>query len=283
MSYHLNETPVGLVNSVNTDYTTANTLYQLAIVTVDGAIYTGNVTTSGNVFTLADAPTTSITVSYYDAAVASIVTGSLLVSSVYTQFGYMKRDISDVPSAAFIQWCNFINLFLWRYLVGIDPKQLTTTTTITDDTTDSGQYLPSDFNHIQPFDCGFYEVDDSGNIKQNPELITAPYSSSNGYYIEDGKVIFTPEDRPNSVTYRLRYIPNEPELDALTDTFFASITGAYMEMLVHDLDKYYSQWDESAGMESLADFRFSRTLDEFARNIKKEPNVYALESSAIGF
>jgi len=275
MSYNLNEIPSGTIDGVNTTFTTANALFQLAVVTVDGAIYTGGVTISDNDITLDDAPTTSITVSYYDAAGTPAVTCTLLVSTVRTQFDLMKRDTTDVSQATFVQWCDWINKFMYRYVMGLDTKRLSSVTTIVDTTSEFGQYLPSDFNNVRAYGMGLYLVD-GDNVRPEPELITAPNSEQTGYYVKEGRVYFTPQNRPNSTTYQLRYVPNEPNITAYTDTFIAPLRAAYMEMLVNDLNRLYSQWDEDLGFEGVFDQKRSILLDEFARNIKTDPAVYLL-------
>lgn len=74
--YYLNEIPTGTIDGVNKTFTTADTLYSIAFTTVDGAIYTGTVTIIGNTFVLADAPTASITISYYTDIASVPVTGA---------------------------------------------------------------------------------------------------------------------------------------------------------------------------------------------------------------
>lgn len=64
-SYQLNETPVGTIDSSNKTFVAAHNIYELINATVDGVIYTGEITILNNTVTFADAPTTSVTISYY--------------------------------------------------------------------------------------------------------------------------------------------------------------------------------------------------------------------------
>jgi len=282
--YHLNETPVGTVNGVNTTFTTANNLYQMVVVAVDGVIYTGLVTYGlANAFTLADAPTVSITVSYYDSAASAPATGSLLVSDVKTVYARFKRDITDVSNATFIDWCDWVNKFAFRHILGIDPERLVNTTTVIATAGDLRTYLPTDFRDLQRFGCGFYEYKNSNQYNAEPLLLTNPNSGLTGASIQDGYVYWTPYPISETKTYQLRYAPTEPEIDALTDYFIAPLSSAYMKYLIDAIDVFYSQWDEDIPMEGIGDARFARLLDELSRNIKQTPNVYSLDDFTNNF
>jgi len=275
MSYILNETPVGSVDGVNKDYTTADTLYQTVVITVDGVIYTGSVTVVSNVFTLGDAPTASITISYYTSASSSPSTGSLLVSDVYSAFGRLKRDISDVKDSTFYDWCDWVNKFAYRHIKGIDTVQLLTEATITTRVGQEWEYLPADFRDITGFECGLYQLNDG--IPNTYSEVLLPYGSGvSGYRIENDRIYFMPV--PTEVRiYNLRYVGTEPEIDDMTDYFIAPLSSAFMQYVVQALNVLYNEWDEEVGMESIADVRFTRLLAELSKNIKQTPNVYALD------
>ena len=280
--YHLNETPVGTVNGVNTTFTTANTLYQAVTITVDGVIYTSGVTFTTSTFTLEDAPTASVTISYYDEATTPVGSGTLLVSAVRTIFDRQMRDTTDVSSATFIDWCDWINLFLYREISKKDPERFIVHSTVDDTLLATGEYLPTDFKQIKGFNTGlFQEVNDV--VQHEPELITKANSELSGYYISGNKIVFTPIERTEEETYDFRYTPREPKITAVTDTFIAPITNAYIEVVYHALNKFYEQWDEDAGMESLADFRFTRMFDELLSTIRRTPQVYFIDDPAQDF
>ena len=280
--YILNETPAGLINSVNKTYTTANTLYQAVIITVDGVVYTGDAVFVDNTFTLDDAPTTTITISYYDEAVSPIAVGTLLVSSVSTIWRRQKRETSDVSEATFLDWCNWINLFLYREILKKDPEWFITTAEITDNLAETGEFLPNDFKQLRAFNTGmFEEVNDV--VQHDAWLITKAESELSGYYVNNNKVIFTPIERTEVREFQFRYIPIEPKITATTDYFIAPLTEAYIEVLIHDLNKFYEMWDENAGLESLADFRFSRSLDELLKSIRRTPQTYFFDDPSQDF
>ena len=282
MAYNLNETPAGLVNSVNKEYTTTNTLYQAVIITVDGVVYTGDAVFVDNTFTLDDAPTTTITISYYDEAVSPIAVGTLLVSSVSTIWRRQKRETSDVSEATFLDWCNWINLFLYREILKKDPEWFITTAEITDNLAETGEFLPNDFKQLRAFNTGmFEEVNDV--VQHDAWLITKAESELSGYYVNNNKVIFTPIERTEVREFQFRYIPIEPKITATTDYFIAPLTEAYIEVLIHDLNKFYEMWDENAGLESLADFRFSRSLDELLKSIRRTPQTYFFDDPSQDF
>jgi len=185
----------------------------------------------------------------------------------------LKKDISDVSQATFIEWCNFANRQFYDYIVGIDPERYidqSNTYTVTSEPQTSA--LPSDFYHIQPTECGFYEIDSNSKNTDKRLVRTGFGSQTKGYYIQGTNVVFT--GMSGSEQFRLRYIPVLTTETALSDSII--LDEIYLQAFVADLDVLYSQWDEESGMESLADFRFVRTLSALGQTIKKEPRAYAL-------
>ena len=280
--YISHEVPVGVINGVNKEYTTTDTLYQAVIITVDGVIYTGGAVFVDDTFTLDDAPTATITISYYNEAVSPIAVGTLLVSSVSTIWRRQKRETSDVSEATFLDWCNWINLFLYREILKKDPEWFITTAEITDNLAETGEFLPNDFKQLRAFNTGmFEEVNDV--VQHDAWLITKAESELSGYYVNNNKVIFTPIERTEVREFQFRYIPIEPKITATTDYFIAPLTEAYIEVLIHDLNKFYEMWDKNAGLESLADFRFSRSLDELLKSIRRTPQTYFFDDPSQDF
>jgi len=279
--YILNEVPTGVIDGVNKAYTTAQTLYQAVVITVDGVIYTGGVTFAGNVFTLDDAPTASITISYYDSAISTTVTGSLLVSTVYSAFSRLKQDVSDVSTTTFMDWADWVNKFAYRHVAGIDSERYISEATITATAGQDWAYLPVDFRDITKFGCGLYLYTD-GIRSEVQSVLTNPNSSTEGFYIKNDRIYFRPTPT-QAQTYMLRYVPSEPTLTALTDYFSAPLDARYTQYLVNAIDILYDQWDEQSSDESLADFRFARLLDELSRNVKQSPAVYILDDSTLNF
>lgn len=101
---------------------------------------------------------------------------------------------------------------------------------------------------------------------------THPGSTRVGYYLVGANIIFT--GLSNSDVYTLRYLPKATAITALADELV--VPDEYINYASKDLDVRYAVWDEDPGAESLADFRFVRTLDELTNNIKKAPDAYGL-------
>jgi len=214
---------------------------------------------------------------------------TLLVSAVQSAFSRRKRDITDVPIATFAEWCDFANKFIYRKLVNLDPERFVKTQSYTISNSPETENLPSDFKHIKPEGCGFYYIDNNSEPTSTPLTRTGYGSVLRGFYITGTTVVFTGIE--SSETYTLRYIPTQTKIDAVTDYFTTDtlVTGTeiipdeYLEMLVNDLDVLYNQWDEDTTSESLADFRFMRTLDEMLEDIRKEPDAYNIPDPVSNF
>jgi len=216
---------------------------------------------------------------------------SITVADARTDLLLLKKDLSDVTAATFLSWCNAANRMVYRYICGIDPERFTSTQNYTVSSSPQTSALPADFQDIQRNNMGFYYVDNNGNLTNYPLIQTGPGSLNQGYYIIGNNVVFT--GIATTATYTLRYIPNPTVLTASTGagSYFtqdASSTGkviipdSYLDFLTADLDVYYTQWDETPSAESLADFRFSRLLNELGNNIKKAPAVYCMPSDGDG-
>lgn len=192
----------------------------------------------------------------------------------------LKQDISDVPQATFIEWGNFGNRQFYDFINGIDPERFVNqATTFTVSAAPQTSSLPSDFMNIQPLGCGFFRIDDNGDDTDNRLVRTNFGSRTQGYYIQGTNVVFTGTD--DNTKYRLRFIPILTTLTALSQTII--LDEIYLQHFVLDLNTLYEQWDQDPGAESLADFRFVRSLEALGNNIKKEPGAYAIPDFANNF
>jgi len=208
---------------------------------------------------------------------------ALLVSTVKTQFGLLKRDITDVSNDTFVQWCRFVNDYVYRYLIDIAPNEYWSTSTITTTSGTSAYALPSDFRDMSVSGGGIYCVDDNSNVLDTRLALTNYGAREKGYYISGSNIVMTPEPTQTE-TYSLRYIPENTVIDAVTDYFTIDTlsTGAeiiperYLDYLIKALDVYYNYWDEQPGAESLSDQRFVRSLNELAQAIRPEGGMYSL-------
>jgi hypothetical protein len=191
---------------------------------------------------------------------------AILVSTARTEFEKLKRDITDVSTGTFTSWCDYLNDFIYRKLSATDPERfiLTQAYSSVSATPFQTSALPAAFKNISPEGTGFYIVE-----------------RDRGFYISGTDVVFTEVDGEDIL---LRYIPNNTAIDALTDYFTVDTTSGgveiipdeYLNYVIKALDVFYTQWDETSGAESLADFRFTRVLNEIIDNIRKEPDAHQL-------
>jgi hypothetical protein len=215
---------------------------------------------------------------------------ALTVQNALDAFGRYKRDITDVPNATFIEWCDYVNKFAYRKIAGIDAERfIDQSNTFTVTSAPQTSALPSDFEYTESFETGFYVVDDNSNDTTRRLAVTGFGSSKMGYYIQGTNVVFTGID--DSKTIRLRYIPVNTQITALADYFTIDtlITGAeiipdeYLNYIVKAVDVFYTQWDEDPNAESLADFRFVNVLDELLDNIRKGPSAFGTPDYSVNY
>ena len=279
--FYSNETPTGTINGVNKTFTTANTINTIMTVTVDGSIYTGtNTYTAGTTtFTLADAPTVSITVSYFTSATGITPSDGILVSTLKTQFGYRKQDISDVGNETFFQWCNHINYFLYNKIKGTRINDFLSSGQYTVTTSPSSQALPSDFRDMEEDKSGVFVISTTGDDTPTQLPLTGFGRSDMGYYLDGSDIVFTGIE--DSTTLELRYLPNLNEIDEVTDRL---IVGAdKLQYLLNALDVLYEIWDDNPQAEANADQRFVRSLEELLENISPTVLVYQMNDPMINY
>lgn len=191
----------------------------------------------------------------------------------------MKRDISDVSNNLFIQWCDNVDQYVYRFLIGSDPERLITTQSYTVSDSPETETLPSDFKDIQGWGCGIYKMDDNSEPTTDRLSRTGYGSTQRGYYITGTSLIFTGIE--SSETYTMRYVPIQATHDDLSDDLL--LPEEYTDYYIKAVDVLYNIWDEEVGMESFADARYVRTLDELALTIRKEPPVYGLSNFSATF
>lgn len=212
---------------------------------------------------------------------------ALQLQTVFDSYNRFKKDISDVDSTLFLDWCNYMMEIIWHELVNSNPDSLFETTTISV-TSGTAEYdLPADFDGLKGYGNGFYPQDSSGKINEGTQIpLTNIGSQQLGYYLDmtQRKVVFTPNPTKDQV-YTLRYTPAMPEFTALTDylTVDASLTGTiiidskFRLYTVRAIDTFYTQWDEEPGAESIADFRYIRELASILGEVRTTPGVYTLD------
>lgn len=207
---------------------------------------------------------------------------AITLQNVLDSLGNRLKDISDVPQATFIEWCNFANTQVYRHVLSIESERYLLSQTYVVSTSPQTVTLPDDFKSIKPLACGIYERDNSGKDTETSLGRTGFGSEVKGYYFDRANLVFTGIE--SALTYVLRYAPTVFTFTALTDTFTTDglatgqeiIPNEYLQFLVEDILVLYNQWDEQGGNESLADFRFSRLLNEYSQNIRRDPSSYDL-------
>jgi len=215
---------------------------------------------------------------------------AIQLSEAFASFSRLKKDVSDINSAIFIEWCDFINKFAYRIVTAIDPERYITAYTLTALTGNNSYTLPTDFRDIKEWGTGIYINTPTGSITEGRLARTNFGSQIRGYYISGNNIILTPTPVRNE-TYTLRYIPKVTAL-TLIDQYFTQdgttsgkevIPDEYMMYVRSALDAQYTVWDEEVGAESYADARFVRSLDELARNLRKESAVYGMPDFSVIF
>ena len=181
----------------------------------------------------------------------------------------LKRDISDIDDIVgdtFVQWADFANREIYDYIRGINNTRFVLDETYINLT--GSQALPSDLLSFNGQNLGFHVLD-SNNQPTTERLSQLNYGENKrGFYLDGDNVVF-----PQEVKCILRYLPEPTTLTSEDDYFTVDGTATgieiiprhYLQALRDDLNRYYSQWDETD--ESLADFRFSRTLSAMQKRI----------------
>lgn len=206
---------------------------------------------------------------------------AIQVQSAYNAFSRYKRDITDVSTSTFLDWADWLNKFVYRKLVGVEPDRYISSQSYTVTTSPYASSLPTGFKTLDGFKLGLFLVNADGTDTDIQLAVTGFGSTQPGYYLTSSSIVFT---GITNETYKMRYLPAITAIDALTDYFTLETTQAgkvlipddQMDFVVKALDVFYNQWDEDVGMEGNADQRFERLLSDFPNDMKRVPNVYGL-------
>lgn len=283
------EIPTGAVDSANKVFTTASTINTIVWLTVDGNIYVNYVVTAPNIITLLDAPSSEIFVEYYNSTPPTPPPSSSPAISLMEAFNGLKnqlKDIQDVPQSTFVQWCEYINDFAYRYLLGVDPHRWLKTVTFNVTAGTDTYTIPSDFRDMETWDTGFFLVNTQPTPFQTLNLrlpLTGPGVQGLGYYISRGSFIFTPMPVQN-VTYTQIYSVKNARLFSIDQYFtldgtadgYPILEKEYLRYVVNALAVQYMIWDEQPGPEGYWDNRYQRTLDELCENIRRQPQAMGM-------
>ncbi len=198
---------------------------------------------------------------------------NITITQAKASLGRVLKDISDVSNDDIIEWSNFANRQFYNFINGIDPERFVNqVNTFTVSSIPQTSALPSDFMNVQPLGCGFFEIDSNGDDTERVLPRTGFGSRQIGFYIKGTNVVFTGIN--DGTQFRLRYIPLLTTLTDLSDSLI--LDEIYLQAFRNDLETMYQHWDAESGLESLADFRFVRTLEELGDNIKREASAYSI-------
>ena len=207
---------------------------------------------------------------------------AFLLNDFRDVFERRKRDISDVDTDVFLEWCNFAARFLYRRLKEVDPEQFVSTQNYTSITSGS-QALPTDFKSIRPKNMGLFELDASNSLNGGKLTMTGPGSEEKGYYISGGSIVFT--GIPSATSFQLRYIPKLTKFTDLSTEYFTMdgtsggtiiLDDEYEDELVSIFDVLYERWDRNTIDEITADQRMVRALSEILEDIRRDVDVYTV-------
>lgn len=190
-----------------------------------------------------------------------------------------KKNLADLPTATFLDWCDEMNRFAYRVIYANEPERYFSSETYNVIAGTSAYNLPDDFYNMQPLGSGFFIVQ---NGQPLPQTIPKTNVGSNydGYYLQRDQVIFTPVPQQNA-TVLFRYIPQIDRITSLSDTLV--IPDEFFWYTVDATDVAYDVWDEDPGAEALADQRFARKLSELAKFIRRDPSTVGLNTNSNAF
>jgi len=86
---------------------------------------------------------------------------ALQVQDILDSYGRFKQDVSNVDSDVFVEWCEFIQYFIYGKLKAQDPERFMSETVYYAVTSPDTFSLPSDLMDIRQTGCGFFELTDA--------------------------------------------------------------------------------------------------------------------------
>jgi hypothetical protein len=203
----------------------------------------------------------------------------MTVQEVYNLYLRYKKDLSDISDDLFFDWCDEVNRFAYRIMMSNTPDTITSVETINLVAGQSTYALPADFLNIQPLGTGFFRV--FNGVVSDQMLFKTNYGSpQDGYYIDGTNVVFTPAPNGGGQV-ALRYVPKIDSIDSFADSLV--VPDEFIYYVRDAIDAKYAVWDEDISAEGLADARFSRALDELARNLRKDASTVGIQTYTNAF
>jgi hypothetical protein len=279
--FQLQENLDAQVNGSQTVFTLGSPVSVVTGVVFDGASYIGTISITGsNQITLGDAPNTTLRVSYYSVLGLSI-TGGVPISDLRTYLqNHLDDSLPDVTDTVFINWCDWLNKFLWRKLFKLDPERFIYNSTISVGAGTDSYNLPGSFKTIDALGCGLFTVDNNGDLTDSMRVRTGAGSSKNGFYLNSTSIVITPKPS-QAETLIFRYIPKINTLSATSDEMI--LDEEYLELLVNAMKKSFMDWDQDTFLESVYDQKFARNLSELFDSYRQESFVYDFVDTSISY
>jgi hypothetical protein len=199
---------------------------------------------------------------------------AITVQQLFDNYQRDKVNLNDVDDTLFIQWSEYLNKKVYRYVIEADVSRFIARTTFTVSSTPTQASLPADFKTIQQRGCGVFIRTTSGVDLPAPLPLTYFGATTQGYYFEGNSIYFTGFN--TTTTLVMRYVPGLTAITTFESTF--CLPDEYINVLERLVDKYYAIWDEdqSGQEEFLADQRIQADLSEMLGDIPRGPQVYGL-------
>lgn len=203
---------------------------------------------------------------------------ALTAQNLKDSLSRQMTDISDVDDTTFVEWCDFLNQYFYRLVYSIDTEAYISSQTYTVTSSPSTQALPATLESLKEYGCGFYYQDAASTLTDDKLVQTGIGSTNRGYYLSGTNVVFTGIDNETII---LKFIPLVSTIDDLADTML--IPDRYKYYAIEALKELYYEWDEEAGLESIAGNRTLQSMEELASKLPRAPRVYSIRQSSSNY
>ena len=163
---------------------------------------------------------------------------ALKIEDAFTQLGYLKKDITDVPDNTRVQWARFISDYIYRNIAKTDPERFIQEQSYAITAGTNTYALPSDYMHIQSYGTGLYRNTNDGFATNERWTLTTYGSAKEGYYIKGDNIILTPDNYQNTAAGVLRYIPKSPIYTSVSDYFTLDKLSTGVEIIPDEYMEY---------------------------------------------
>lgn len=207
------------------------------------------------------------------------------IQDLHDAYARRKRDVSDVDTEVFIEWVKFTVDYLFPKLQKLDPERFVLSEVYTVVELPSSEDLPVDFDNIRNTSCGLFDED-------GRKLSDTNYGNKRkGFYLGSSQINFTGDENEMEEDWTLRYMPLSPVLTSMSD--YLTVDGTdqtpaifetkHIQDLINALDVLYEQWAARPEDESIADFRFIRSLGNLFDNYSRSVQVSVMPNPSNDF